>query len=330
MLPAIPLLHATGQEEPGVLSARAAPDRLALLIRLARRHYTPAGVALADGRSRAWSACSASPYAGAVPAVAAAAGRPGAFLLNYSFEWGCTAGVAEREDGPTLLRTLDWPFPGLGGAVVVVAQHGPAGGYHAITWPGYVGVLTGTAVGRFAAAINQPPLPLPGWGRAGGWVAARWRTGRSHAMPPSHLLRLAFDSCAGFAEAVALLLREPICQPAIFTVAGTRPGEAAVIERTQHAGFVSPVPAAANHWSCAGSPAGRPRNRSSVPRRAAMAGLLGRGGPDTLGWLVPPILQPDTRLAVLATPATGRLLVQGWDAMRPVTRPFDLPGREAG
>jgi hypothetical protein len=49
--------------------------------------------------------------------------------------------------------------------------------------------------GRFAAAINQPPLPLPSWGKAAGWLAARLLVGRSDALPPSHLLRLAFAGC---------------------------------------------------------------------------------------------------------------------------------------
>ena len=98
-------------------------------------------------------------------------------------------------------------------------------------------MLTGSAPGRFAAAINQPPLPLPGWGRAAGWPTARARVWRSRAMPPSHLLRLAFDTCGNFDEAVTLLRRTPICIPTIFTVAGTRSAEALVIERTANETF---------------------------------------------------------------------------------------------
>jgi len=34
-------------------------------------------------------------------------GRPGAYLLNHSYEWGCTAGVAADPDGgATLVRDL--------------------------------------------------------------------------------------------------------------------------------------------------------------------------------------------------------------------------------
>jgi len=320
-LVSIPVLDADAAAEPAVAALQAEPDRFALLLAQARRSYTAAGLQLADARSRHWASRSASPYAASVGAVAQAMGRPGAYLLNYSYEWGCTTGAAADPalGGMTLLRTLDWPFDGLGRALVVVRQAAAAGPFLSVTWPGYVGVLTGLAPGRFAAAINQPPLPLPRWGRALGWLAARLRVGRSSALPPSHLLRLAFDSCGSFAEAVALIRRTPICLPAIFTLAGPNAGDAVVIERTEAAGFEPPEPAAANHWAAGPAMLGRPRNESSLGRRAAMATLLERGQGWSFDWLTAPILQPDTRLAVMANPASGRLMVQGWEADGPAT-----------
>lgn len=325
-LVSIPVLDADPATEPAVAALQAEPDRFALLLAQARRSYTPAGLHLADARSRHWASRSASPYAASVGAVARVLGRPGAYLLNYSYEWGCTTGAAADPDlgGMTLLRTLDWPFDGLGRALMVVRQAAAAGPYLNVTWPGYVGVLTGLAPGRFAAAINQPPLPLPRWGRAFGWLAARLRVGRSTALPPSHLLRLAFDTCGSFAEAVALIRRTPICLPAIFTLAGPNPGEAVVIERTQAAGFEPPEPAAANHWSAAPATLGRPRNESSHGRRAAMTTLLERGQGWSFDWLEAPILQPDTRLAVMANPRSGRLLVQGWETDGPATEVLEI------
>ncbi len=322
----IPVFDADPAQEPAVAALNAEPDRFALLLAQARRSYTPVGLHLADARSRHWASRSESPYAAAVGAVAQAMGRPGAYLLNYSYEWGCTTGAAAdpARGGMTLLRTLDWPFDGLGRALMVVRQAAAAGPYLSITWPGYVGVLTGLAPGRFAAAINQPPLPLPRWGRALGWLGARIRVGRSAALPPSHLLRLVFDRCASFAEAAALIRRTPICLPAIFTLAGPTPGEAMVIERTEQAGFEPPEPAAANHWSAAPGELGRPRNESSLDRRAAMAGLLERGQGWSFDWLTAPILQPDTRLAVMANPASGRLLVQGWETDGAATEVLEL------
>jgi len=323
-LPLIPIIDALTADEPAVATALAEPERLALLMNSARRTYTPMGMRWADARSRTWHARSSSPYIGAVGQVGQAIGRPGAFLLNYSYEWGCTTGAAPDGDGITLMRTLDWPFDGLGRALVAVRQQGAAGSYVSITWPAFAGVLTGLAPGRFAAAINQPPLPLPEWGKAVGWTTSRFRVNRSRALPPSHLLRLAFDTCRSFADAVQLIRTTPICVPAIFTLAGLRAGEAVVIERTETGAFEPAEPAAANHWAATPGPRGKPRNRSSLGRRAAMAGLIADGHDWSLDWLRAPILQPDTRLAVMANPSSGRLLVQGWEKTGPATAVLDM------
>lgn len=326
LAPAIPVIDARGAGEPAVMSALAEPARLRLVLDAGNRTYTPWGVRLADDRSRVLSARLAGPYADAVRQVDAAISRRGAYLLNHSYEWGCTSGAAYDPDagGTTLLRTLDWPFDGLGRALVVVRQGGLAGDYLSATWPGFVGVLTGVAQGRFAAAINQPPLPLPGWGRAVGWLAARHRVGRSRAMPPAHLLRLAFDTCPDFAAAAALLRATPICLPAIFTLAGPGAGEALVIERTPDAAFHPADAAAANHWAATPGPAGRPRNRTSRDRRGAMCALLSGAPGWSLDWVQPPVLVPDTRLAMMANPCTGRMLLQGWERNGPVTAVLDL------
>ncbi len=185
-------------------------------------------------------------------------------------------------------------------------------------------MLTGVAPGRFAAAVNQPPLPYPGWGKAVGWTAARMKVGRSAAMPPSHLLRLAFDTCRDFAQAVSLIRRTPLCLPAIFTLAGVRPGESMVIERTETGAFEPALAAAANHWAASPGPRGRPRNASSISRRAAMGKRIAQDASWSFDWLIPPILQPDTRLAVMASPASGRVLIQGWEKSGPATQVLDL------
>ena len=326
VLAPVPVLHVPPGQEPGVASALAEPARLALLLHGARRIYTPWGLGFAEARSCAWSGRSASPYAGAVAQVAGVMDQPGSYLLNHSYEWGCTAGVAaDPAGGATLVRTLDWPFAGLGRALMVTSYWTAAGRTLAVTWPGMVGVLSGPAPGRFAAAINQPPLPLPGWGRAAGWLAARRRVHRSRALPPDHLLRLAFDTCHSFAEAEALIRLTPVCLPALFTLAGPD-GEALVIERTTDDAHDAAAPIAANHWTAAGSPAGLPRDASSLPRHAEMSRMVAGGLAWSLDWVRAPILQPGTRLAMLANPRSGRLLVQGWERTGPATLALDLRG----
>ena len=313
-LPTIPVFAIAAGHEPAAESLRADPERLALLLASARKTYTPPGMRLADRLSRQWARHVVSPYNDAVCDVDATLGRPGAYLLNHSYEWGCTTGACEdpEQGGPTLMRVLDWPFDGLGRALVVTRHDGGAGPYDNLTWPGYVGVLTASAPGRFAAAINQPPLPAP-WGKAVGWPLARYRVARSRAMPPSHLLRLAFDTCRTYDEAVELITKTPICIPAIYTLAGVKPGERITIERTENHALIAPRPAAANHWTAPGAPAGRPRNASSRARHAAMRALCDARPDWSLGWLHAPILDRDARVVMMANAASGKLVAQGFE-----------------
>ena len=44
------------------------------------------------------------------------------------------------------------------GLVEVARQRGVAGDFLSVTWPGFAGLLTAVAPGRFAASINQAPM----------------------------------------------------------------------------------------------------------------------------------------------------------------------------
>ena len=64
-----------------------------------------------------------------------------------------------RKNGVSwLVRTLDWPFAGLGRYAAVARMPGECGDFLSVTWPGYVGALTAMAPGRFAACVNQAPM----------------------------------------------------------------------------------------------------------------------------------------------------------------------------
>lgn len=322
----IPVIDVARGEDPGLVTFAAERGRFDLLLASATRTYTRLGLDLADRRTKTWAKPLRSPYADAVRALDRQMGRSGAHLLNYSYEWGCTTGACSDaiSGGATMLRTLDWPFDGLGRALIVTRQEDKAGPYLSVTWPGFVGVLTAMAPGRFAAAINQPPLPFPLLGKAGGWLANRVLAGRSSAIPPDHLLRQVFDTCRSFDEAVRLVRDTPISMPAIITIAGADPNQHAVIERTQDRAFLAERPVAANHWAAAGTPKGKPRNPSSLDRSRVMATVLDVAPDWSLGWVRDPLLQPDTRLVAMANPRTGRLVVQGWEKTGPATAILDL------
>ncbi|WP_296714923.1 carcinine hydrolase/isopenicillin-N N-acyltransferase family protein [Rhodoblastus sp.] len=321
----IPVVIVQPGDEPALATLAAEPRRFEHLVTSARRLYTPCGVRLADNLSRRWASHNESLYQPAVESVAAEVGRSAAYLLNHSYEWGCTSGAAVDSElgGATLLRTLDWPFDGLGETVVATRCEGAAGPYLSLTWPGLVGVLTATAPGRFAAAINQPPLP-GGCGRTAGWLLARYRVGRSKAPPPTHVLRYVFDTARTFDQAVAMLRETPLCIPAIFTIVGVAPHERVVIERTETCAFIASQPTAANHWASDSAPKTRPRDKTSLARRAAMNTLIAKQPDWSLSWLKPPILDLTTRLVVMANPVHGRMIAQGWERSGAVTRPLRL------
>jgi hypothetical protein len=63
-------------------------------------------------------------------------------------------------------------------------------------------------------------------------------------------------------------------------------------------------------------PPARARGTASDRRAALMLELAAGAGPD-FAWLQPPVLNPTTRLALYAEPASGRLVAQGFEAEGP-------------
>ncbi|WP_193367116.1 hypothetical protein [Pelagibius marinus] len=315
VLPEIPLHAVAG---PGDL-LHLEPARLAALITAAERRYPRPAIALADRLSQRWLERSANPYLEEIAAVAAALGRPGAHFLNMSYEWACTCSVGPSPDGRAnrLTRVLDWPFEGLGAELVAARQRGPAGDWINITWPGFSGSIQGLAPGRFAAAFNQAPLRRRSPSKVIDWACDRYGLWKSRALPPGHLLRRVFDEAPDFAAAKSMLAETPLALPAIFSLAGCEPGEQAVIERLEDHAVVHEGPqVAANHWNAADMPPARARGTVSDRRAEVMRAEAAAAGPD-LAWLKPPVLNPTTRLALYAEPASGRLVAQGFEAAGP-------------
>ena len=113
-----------------------------------------------DNLSRRWMSRSRSPYVEEIAEIASALGFSGIWLLNASFQWGCTSLACEQDGAPWLARTLDWPFHGLGHHTELARMRGEKGDFFSVTWPGYVGVLTAMAPLRFAA-VDQPGADAP-------------------------------------------------------------------------------------------------------------------------------------------------------------------------
>lgn len=322
-LPAIPFIELADAGPVALAAAERA--RIDVLFAAGQNDYGRLFMALGDRMSRRWLARTGNPYLGELDDIAAVAGRPGTHLLNLSYEWFCTSGVSADPSGvgSRMMRTLDWPLEGLGRTVVVARQDSAAGPYLNVTWPGFVGVATAMAPGRFSAAFNQAPMRRGGRSLASDWLSNRLGVWRSRGLPPSHLLRRVFDECGSYAEARARLCETPICLPALFVLSGAHAEEGCVIERLETRAIVHETPrCVANHWLSPGLD-GDPRGFESHERRAAMERSYKTAG-DGFSWLVRPIVNDCTRVAVVANAAAGRLDVQGWEADGPATAVFRL------
>jgi hypothetical protein len=323
-LPRVPVIDV---REGGAVAHARARIVQAQAVRDACLGWLPAGRLLAwpgDPLLRWWLRRSGSRYVGDIDAIARSARGRGVWFLHGAYLFGCTTLADEGMAGPRLRRTLDWPFPGLGRLVEVARQQGAAGDYLNVTWPGFAGVLTAVAPGRFAAAINQAPMrrrTRAAWLR---WldytlnaVAALARGGRE---PPEHLLRRAFETCATFEAAHDLLRTAPVARPVIFTLTGTKAGERVVIEREERTARTRrETTVVANAWHDP-APGWEPRvcgtgtpvenNRRRIAALSAWAGR--RDG--AFAWAQPPVTNDFTRLTVEMCAASGTLRLAGWEA----------------
>ncbi len=332
LLPAVPVVDIRDGGPPrharqSATTARALRDAC---LRFFPRAALPLVPAL-DWLSRRSLKRSRSPYMAEIAQIAAALDFSGVWLLNAAYQWGCTSRACEHNGVPWLIRTLDWPFIGLGRHTELAHMRGERGDFVSVTWPGYVGVLTAMAPRRFAASLNQAPM----WRR----TRHRWLRPYDFAanavnlwagadrMPPDQLLRRAFEACEDYGAARRMLEGTPVARPAIYTLVGCAPHERCVIERTE-TDFVTREQdtCAANDW-VPSRPGweGRIGTRRflvssfadaagySRARRDALAGWSGPLSASSFDWLREPVLNPYTRLAVAMSPACGILRASGYD-----------------
>jgi hypothetical protein len=297
------------------------------------RHLMPA----LDGVTRRWLRRTSTPYLAEIETIAATLGFPGVWFLNGSYEWGCTT-HARDIGAPWLLRTLDWPFPGLGRHLEIARMAGPAGEFYSATWPGFAGVLTAMAPGRFSAAINQAPLwrrTRHPWLRLLDVLANAVNTWSIRHIPPDQLLRQVLETCTSYAQAKARLEATPVARPVIFTLAGCVPGERCVIERTEE-GFATRTEntGAANDWLDPVEPwearvggdllfncdylGARANSRT---RREALAAWQGAVTQPGFAWVVAPVLNPFTRVAAEMCAAQGVMRLVGYEQVEGAAEP---------
>ncbi len=328
--PPIPVVE-TGAAFPLQTLALQEP-RARALMDCATAGVSPRLLRVLDAVSRRWLVKQGSIHLGEIDAIAAQLARPGVYFLSVNYEWGCTCRVGPSPDGrgARLVRVLDWVTGGLGRYVIAARVAGPAGPFVALTWPGYTGVLQAMAPGRFSAALNQAPMRAPFGIFHLDWAVGRGRVWRTVHPAPAHLLREVFETAGTFTAAKRMLMERPISTPAIFSIAGLGPNETAVIERTEadarvHEGGNT----AANHWQTPGWK-GLSRGNDS-PGRACQMHRVPMELDGHFAWLTPPILNWNTRLAMVADAREGRLAARGYEpagrTAAPATAPLVLDTR---
>jgi len=222
--------------------------------------------------------------------------------------------------------------------VVYHMINAPAGDFYNISFPGYVGVLTAVAPGRFSASINYAtPVGLP---------SLDW--------PPSHLLRHVFESCADYEEALDTLEDASTGSPALITLVGTKQNEAAIIECLGGENLSHPTSrnrpiAIANDFlsgelrdeRCGLGPKDvapyekAPENDIIAPgRRNAMLRKLHSGKSDSLRSAINllnsyPLRNEETKTQVAMSPRTGSLAVFGVEDKQRVSELLIVPARKS-
>jgi acid ceramidase len=142
-----------------------------------------------------------------------------ALKVVLSRAFGCTAFAIDAPGGILHARNRDWWTENSALARYTTLAHfvgGPAGKFSIIGWPGFVGVLSGIAPGRFAVTLNAVLSTDP----------------TQLATPVVFLLRTVFEQAATFDDALALLNETPLPCDCLLLLTGVRVGELVVIERT--------------------------------------------------------------------------------------------------
>jgi hypothetical protein len=160
-----------------------------------------------------------------------------ATILNCAYElshlrwpklkvFGCTAGVRWINGlGMVHVRSLDWPLGSMGAATRLFRFRRGSREFYSVGVPGQVGVLSGMLPHAYSVTINwAPPVAFP-----------------TFDFGPTFLLRDALETCESYDALVRMLTETKLSTSVFFTVCGTSPGQACIIERTQNDFVVRPI-----------------------------------------------------------------------------------------
>ncbi len=132
--------------------------------------------------------------------------------------FGCTTGVKWLKGvGMVHLRNMDWPLRNIGKTTRLFKFTNGNRHFIAVGVSGFVGVLSGMLPGAYSITMNYSPVTrrprLMNWG-------------------PSFLLRDVLEECDTYEDAVYYLKNEILSTGVLYTICGTKKGQACIIERT--------------------------------------------------------------------------------------------------
>ena len=234
-------------------------------------------------------------------------------LANLSYDLivgslGCSTLALPTPDGPVVARNMDWwpEGPLARASYVLRCTNGGAWQFTSAGFPGAVGVVTGVSARGFAVVLNAVSTPDP-----------VCKTG----YPVLLHLRRVMEDATGFDHALAMLSKQRLTTPGLFTLVGSKNDQRVVVERaprrfalrwaepgkplvtTNNYHLLDVPPAARDEWDL---------SRTSCGRYGRLWHLAGRAGPPTdeqlLYWLSDPeVRQEITAQHVLIRPARGEL-----------------------
>jgi len=283
------------------------------------QYYPPWMQPIFDPIVAQWDQYIPQPYADELRGVAAAFnGSSGmdlgkVVLLNliYDFSAFCTSIVAQNAQGSIYhVRNLDYPFPGLQNVTIEVDfQRNGQTVYRGVTFAGYIGLLTGVRPSGWSVTVNQRDIPgdsvLDWFKNIEEWMAG--------ATPLALRLRETLEMNSTFSDAISTLQHVHLMSTVYLTLAGTQPGEGAIVTRDRD----DP----ADVWWIASPEAwyrGQTNDDHWLPplddRRDAMNAMMSmlNSSSITLPSLysvlsTPPVFNHATRYTALMHPATGEI-----------------------
>jgi hypothetical protein len=144
-------------------------------------------------------------------------------LANLSYDLvvgalGCSTVVLPTADGPVVARNMDWwpEGPLARASYIIRCVDAAAWRFSSAGFPGAVGVVTAVSSRGFAVVLNAVTTTDP-----------VCKTG----YPVLLHLRRVMDDAADFADALAMLSKQRLTTPALFTLAGTKNDQRVVVER---------------------------------------------------------------------------------------------------